>query len=1645
MKSFIFNNFKERLLTGAIKAQDTWTFKFVNDKFVKDFKDNKLMPSYTSQMMFKFGHMLPNEPVYNNELLNKYWVNCCPVYYTYKKAVNTENAEKPTFVDNNNWDEFIKLFPKNKHLKKLFLEEGGTYARTYESDELDENENPVIKFRGFYYVRTSEELRWCADKVNGNLNGIISDKIYNDQINIVLGDNIGTENPQDLGKNKIINYCIGESVEHPFNGVFFGNGFIIKNVRILCQGNNNGIIGVLGPTGIISTVRVEGNNILACKKDISITHLQNDAVDVNSAVLCGLNRGLIMNSYIRGRVYLKGFIPKVYAVQNRTDSGGAFDCPESNRFYPSYLCINSISNIIPYIGYFAEGVFASIASEEDIAWTRYTKATGGKAYWKSNGVSCGAVGLYTGTAERNEYYPYDNSSCSEWAYPSINQDTGSIADMPITGHVLYYDINSMIWTQKEMGKEQSDWAEYLGLVCRRDKKYSTGWGAYTYEIGASQIVDKSIKMHPFNRIAYYSGLFAGQNSGRIWNVRADATVKFRGTFVGFFGSLAGKWNARPHNWSSIVAEIAEVAMNVTVSDDNSRSYWVSDTGDSFKTDGNSEGWNFYSNSFYDPLSNTYPTLANAHKLCTNIDDVNDYRKEVNPNYYYDAPRSMGSGYGNRATTNVQNDVDYGNNPVIRFNLQDVKWNNLAATAGTDNDTAVRMKTFSVDSSKKTDARNVAIYSSYETLKSYITGSESEDYIVSAVELSGSFYATGYARPSKPNSIADAAGIMWRDRHDKITDGFYASQENDNEIQVIHSSTFTTNSATNNFVVTNVDFKIESLARVNTRGNYGGTDDNMRLLPEYDKFFSFPFGMVNLHYKDSATPIAGYVTSVNVGELEVTCDCQSYSVPQRGEAYNAYGSLYTYSTYSIKEARNVTFTVYSVDNTDKVIKFTIPVMTNQQMFTNRGQDSRAPAISFLQSRRYVDGNKNYHIMKRSIKNIGGVFGSVVLGSDLPCPYTCTMSNVSAYLYNADAIEFKKTANMFCDKFQAEVDKNWFASANGFSADSNFSQYSADNVYFKVSGDPADNDPGHPCLLKYTNNKCGAQVDFPIYPGMEIASMSGQLMYRFDDYKIPVNTNDYYFANRYGGFAAVCEIDSSNIGDKDVKDLRNNIEITSKYINFVNTNFIYNENRRDETFKGFMYSTFAEGPMRLQYQAPYECPYGVALPFIAEVKPHCISIPTIIECPLSNLPSEHDSSFVNDADDAKLEWKYKRIGLYNNDICLANPGSDPNFYSHNIVVDLPGVRNRIMLNDMDNGNVSSCDTWTVNYASFEDSLLDKLFVFTDMKLGICNMGSSHTGSTSASQGYGWNQGVYATYPNNWHPSYGRTPTSPASDPDAVVYSDSKLLNAWEYFGSDLLLKQYPYQGHAPNTWYNIAVYNHPKAIGEFCNHLNYMVSTKTFPLIENKPFNVQKNMYRDCLQMNAIGIKGNMKQADLAASWSGTDVFKYNFTKKPAFNQQFNSITRTVDLTEIDGQYGFYIKDYVSDIQYPGNSALSGYKYHTHTSDGLGNLHYQYDDDGNLMYDRYGKPLLDGFDYDGRVFHIGMQISELCIMNNLKEYNKVVASGISSTSAFEGMLVFDSEQHPVMYIDVGLGECDGSQSWAMPCSGIPGGPGLFLEIK
>lgn len=623
MDSFIFNSFKNDIINGNAKKEDTWYFYPVKKSFTADCEYLRYAESLTDITKLTSSFSFPT--------FNSYITDMKTITYIYSRMTDTDDADEPQFVTQDNFTEFVSGLTlddprRYDYLSALFFtsstntaDEIGKFARIDHFEDVYATNGTISKtipvYKGFYYVRTVEELKWCANRVNGVVGSERTTK-YDNTINIVLGDNIGLNVTSALSANKKITTHIGEYDDRHFEGVFFGNGYKFTNVTIECNNNNNGIFGTIGISGIVDSFRVDGKNMLLATKRLDISHLKLDSSDINAGFICGKNYGAISNVEMSGTIYVSGFVPAMYSMSNKTtDNGVAFGNPLENMFYPDYLCFNSPGNIIPYIGYFNEGVFATLSGRRaefdvwgntkfidqsfwnyyNIDFVPYTT----EDYTTDDGYASATLYAVKTTEDKTKYLP----SPAYWYYQTTytDKDTGAhilhATRYENRANILFFDSNITPSTIRLQDNTDIGFLGTIGFVPNVNNfniPYNKPW----YELDANTAglfndtlalnienslmlagnnfsyikyatwLDKSIKMNIQNRAAYCVSPVAGNNAGTMQNMNINTIMKTNDTFVGFAGGVAGK---------QADGAILNCVCNFKFNDDNTRSFYRNDS------------------------------------------------------------------------------------------------------------------------------------------------------------------------------------------------------------------------------------------------------------------------------------------------------------------------------------------------------------------------------------------------------------------------------------------------------------------------------------------------------------------------------------------------------------------------------------------------------------------------------------------------------------------------------------------------------------------------------------------------------------------------------------------------------------------------------------------------------------------------------------------------------------------------------------------------------------------------------------------------------------------------------------------------------------------------------------------------------------
>lgn len=333
MRQVFFNSFKEKILNGQVPECFDVHGTPVTSEFIDTF-DNTDIKLEQYKNLDDFDKYSKGN---NTKSLEQTTFKYEEFGVEYSAYYDNDVSEKPLFVNPDNWDKFLQIYSGEIGYDDSYVK--SKFESYIECGDVNINS-------GFYYVQKKSQLKWIAERCNNKEN-------FNNRLIVVMGDDIGSE----AGGYQLLDTVICDNPNRPFQGIFDFNGHRISNLIIECKENSNGIIGYLGGDGIVRDA-ILNNVLFRCSNKISLEKIRTDCSDVVVGGVVGTNYGRVENVITSGVVQFNGFCPEVYLASNKheyepydnIDSDTNYNC-----FFPSKFCINSLYNVIPYVGYFCEG------------------------------------------------------------------------------------------------------------------------------------------------------------------------------------------------------------------------------------------------------------------------------------------------------------------------------------------------------------------------------------------------------------------------------------------------------------------------------------------------------------------------------------------------------------------------------------------------------------------------------------------------------------------------------------------------------------------------------------------------------------------------------------------------------------------------------------------------------------------------------------------------------------------------------------------------------------------------------------------------------------------------------------------------------------------------------------------------------------------------------------------------------------------------------------------------------------------------------------------------------------------------------------------------------------------------------------------
>lgn len=472
MQVRVFNDFKRRLLNGEVSA---------------DFPCTAVLLNSTYDNMYNYAAYFRNIADFNAySAMSIYDVVDSTRGNIYTGALLAKGKELETVFYR---DTDLNDTDTESDLMIVTSATSATYRAKYARGNETQNarfEDYINKYGYFYLVARSDDFHALVTRTQD---------LDLEKFVVVLADNI--EHLDVTGS------CFGCSREHPFRGVFDGNGYALCINSMSINTRSNGIFGYISDEAKVCNliVSADSTNLDGSDSEISVINSEQISLntlkaglgDVKFGVLAGENNGTIENVLIDAKIkYKTDFTPSFCFVQNKTDYpttfiGDAWNRLTSTAFsnasalssfdnlcYPTPLCMNSEANLIPYIGYFNEGGI----NNQGVKW--------GKQLHQP---------FYTNTRDNNTLL-YLTDIYDVYKVHAVDPDTHSRS--------LYFEV---------LGDNHSVVENNVAM---------------------------SFRLGPNNRQAYLLGGMFGLNNGDISNCVCDVRMKFEDNFVALVGGLAGR-------------------------------------------------------------------------------------------------------------------------------------------------------------------------------------------------------------------------------------------------------------------------------------------------------------------------------------------------------------------------------------------------------------------------------------------------------------------------------------------------------------------------------------------------------------------------------------------------------------------------------------------------------------------------------------------------------------------------------------------------------------------------------------------------------------------------------------------------------------------------------------------------------------------------------------------------------------------------------------------------------------------------------------------------------------------------------------------------------------------------------------------------
>lgn len=354
----VFNDFKRRLLNGEVPSSFNCSAYLMNSNYENITENLQYLRS-----IHDFAEISANS------------LNYSPVYGITGDALAAGKIIKNDYYREKTYDKDSDFTSDPVFVTSANSAEYMQYAATT-TKRIEVMQDYINTYGGFFLVAKVDEFNKMCSLIEDN---------NCERYAVVLADDIENIIVSDALFNK--------TRQHPFRGVFDGNGFALQIEKMFVNGRTCGVFGYIADEGIVRNLIIQpakkegvsAIDIYSTSK-ISLDTIKTGQGDVRFGVLAGVNEGYCERVVVSANLAFNGrWRPNIYFTHNKyvDDSMDTVSlyCPEwesapsynvsdvtaissyTNVCFPTQLCLNSEANLIPYVGYFGEAAFSHAVNQ----------------------------------------------------------------------------------------------------------------------------------------------------------------------------------------------------------------------------------------------------------------------------------------------------------------------------------------------------------------------------------------------------------------------------------------------------------------------------------------------------------------------------------------------------------------------------------------------------------------------------------------------------------------------------------------------------------------------------------------------------------------------------------------------------------------------------------------------------------------------------------------------------------------------------------------------------------------------------------------------------------------------------------------------------------------------------------------------------------------------------------------------------------------------------------------------------------------------------------------------------------------------------------------------------------------------------------